>query len=1361
MTMTSIMRSFKGLRILLVLSILLLGVGSVWANTDKHYYAQLTTKVASNSTGGGLVYASTTSSAPASGDYGTDKTSDKQDSKNSAGGAKTFYAFAKASDGYSFTGWYTGDNGSGECLGSDLSISVVVNASPSSGGTNTKTIYATFAENKAVSVTFVPGTNGSYTVNGTKITSSQSITCEGTTALEATAASGYKFFGWYTSTDGGATKSYFANTASVSYTFLAAATVYAEFIPSSKATFMVKGTSNYYYDFAQGLTAAASSTSKVLVVASNGSVPAGTYTIPSGVTLLVPYDDGYTVKTTKPAYTQTSRETISLYKKLTLASGVVLNVSGSISVGGKACASNGGSVVAGMSGPFGQIYMNSGSSIVLNSGANLYCWGYISGAGTIDAKSGSNVYEPFQFDFRGGSHLSKVYQKCFPVNQYFVQNIEAPITFRYGSTETLYSAFTYTVLSVTTSEVTPVFIGSSGLFRLGSGAYLTKRYDGATDRQIYELYGDASINSISMNVAGYSLTTTSYILPITNNMDVYIHSGTTTVEYDVSLLADCNVTIDNGATLNVKKNLYVYDRAEWVGKKLAMSGDLNIPYYAVGRTYTSTTATGRTSAKMKSAKLNVNGTILLASSAGMLYTTETGGDICSETNGAKVVLTNSTGQKTSIVESVGTTQTTTDVPITPAKLHNSNAFKTTYGAAFEYLATAGAAAGTTVSYANGHWGWVEVWKDEDGTILKTLNTCTQQSGTAPTPPTPANMTFAGWSTVTSTANQEVVHTATYASPSYTITWVLDGKTVKTEDVAYGETPSYGSTPTKPSSERYDYKFSGWTPAITPVTGPQTYSGSFNATPRQYTIRFLNDDGSVLQEDAFDWGSQPVYTGATPQSTIVDGWFRRFVGWSPEVQLVETAVDYTAQYELVTLLDVPDEQTIPVDASVTTTTVYVTGALHVTESKTLTTEDLILKATPTTSGEILGRVTAANAYFDLSQDGDESHLFEAMRWYAVAVPWAVDAASGVSVNGATLTLGRDYDIIYYDGAVRAARGRVDACWRYVRSETDKTLLPGRAYMLILLRSGAKTLRFTRSGNVLHTESVGIRTYTLQTGNLNDANWNGIANPETYHAWLKMTTDVDQLVDGHLPHKLHFGQTYNADLEQYELVDLSLDASQLVVGKPIYVQATANQTAEACVNKVDAEFAAAPRRARTDAAESPYYDIHIAADGRSSDHIYIHTEEDKDDAYVLGADLSRFSVSSKVAQLWINRYDTRLCVNTTTPVNGSAVWSLGLSVPEAGEYQLYVATPVAEDDNLYLTYDGRVIWNLGHAPYTVALEAGQSEHYGLRLIHSAPDMEMDVDRVEATDAASVRKVLIDNRVYILRGAQLYTPAGQLLR
>ena len=56
--------------------------------------------------------------------------------------------------------------------------------------------------------------------------------------------------------------------------------------------------------------------------------------------------------------------------------------------------------------------------------------------------------------------------------------------------------------------------------------------------------------------------------------------------------------------------------------------------------------------------------------------------------------------------------------------------------------------------------------------------------------------------------------------------------MKTDEVEYGETPSYiGTTPTKDADADYTYSFNNtWSPAITSVTQAATYTAQFDATP---------------------------------------------------------------------------------------------------------------------------------------------------------------------------------------------------------------------------------------------------------------------------------------------------------------------------------------------------------------------------------------------------------------------------------------------------------------------------------------------------------------------------------------------------
>jgi len=80
---------------------------------------------------------------------------------------------------------------------------------------------------------------------------------------------------------------------------------------------------------------------------------------------------------------------------------------------------------------------------------------------------------------------------------------------------------------------------------------------------------------------------------------------------------------------------------------------------------------------------------------------------------------------------------------------------------------------------------------------------------------------------------------------YTVTWVVEGKTVETDtDVAAGSNPSYdGATPTKDPTDDLVFTFSGWTPELAPVTADVTYTATFTSDTRYYD--FTNENLGYL------------------------------------------------------------------------------------------------------------------------------------------------------------------------------------------------------------------------------------------------------------------------------------------------------------------------------------------------------------------------------------------------------------------------------------------------------------------------------------------------------------------------------------
>ena len=403
----------------------------------------------------------------------------------------------------------------------------------------------------------------------------------------------------------------------------------------------------------------------------------------------------------------------------------------------------------------------------------------------------------------------------------------------------------------------------------------------------------------------------------------------------------------------------------------------------------------------------------------------------------------------------------------------------------------------------------------------------------------------------------------------------------------------------------------------------------------------------------------------------------------------------------------------------------------------TVNQLIINSNGTVSGQLTGaallNVTGA-CYYDLTG------TFTAGKWYAVAVPWQVTAGT-ITANGSPLSWNSGNYLAYYDGSVRAAQGKVDACWKYL-SNSD-VLVPGRLYMLYL-ENGASVLRFPKkAGSDILTTSTSVSTYTASEAT--DANWNGIANPAIYYAYLSNTGAT-------------VGQVFNADAQSYEAVALS---NKLIVAKPIFVQATNNGAATA----VTTPPTYAPVRRRTAAqTQKAEYQVEIASYGRMQDRLFIQMDENKElDTYTLGQDVMKFGVSEKVAQMWINRYDTKLCMNTMAPVNSIAEFPLSIFAPRAGEYTISIEQAKASEDHaLYLTYDGEAIWNLSEDAYIVTMPKGTDNHYGLRVSARGPQVATGIDEVivdSKSDTAT--KVLMNNTVYIIREGRVYSIHGQIVK
>jgi len=608
------------------------------------------------------------------------------------------YAFAEPTDSrlYYFNGWSKTVDGTP--FTKDNPCELIVKASQDIN--NVTTIYAQFLEKDEVSITIEDLDIGTVTVtDGTDSkTNNQTLKTREEVFLSAAPIQGKKVVGWYKRN--GTQKEFFSFEPSLKYYFRSDVTIGVEFTDSVTPVFLHKETNTPYLDLNDALAAANRDKKGTVVLIQDGTLPKieGDYTIPQGVTMLIPYDEEYTVFTVD---SQTVRDFVdpTPYKTLTLADGVKIKVEGVLNVSSTIHALNGnpGNPDSGITGPYGHIRMEKGSSIDIKNGGGLYTWGYITGNGCVTANYGATVYELFQIAaFRGGSASSSMCndsenaaKKVFPFSQYYVQNIEVPLTVNYGATE-------YVVTCISAEGVMHVpdpipYIAQGGMFELAEGSCATKWYDSSCDRQMYEINGSASMNDISMTLASQSIKSNNFVMPITNNMTIFIDKGTFTINNKtaISLLPGVELTVKENAILDIKNaNVYVYDSKEW---NLFNYDHLAIkpPYYIPTPHYT------RTAETLADAKLDIQGRVT-STGTGCLYTTEHAASICC-TDGCGVIDNINIGEEevTYQVTQNNTEVTYVPISITPAKLYNP----LTDG----YTSILDATPETTYYYVHGEW----------------------------------------------------------------------------------------------------------------------------------------------------------------------------------------------------------------------------------------------------------------------------------------------------------------------------------------------------------------------------------------------------------------------------------------------------------------------------------------------------------------------------------------------------------------------------------------------------------------------------------------------------------------------------------
>ena len=731
-------------------------------------------------------------------------------------------------------------------------------------------------------------------------------------------------------------------------------------------------------------------TEMTIIMLTDYTLPAGTYTLPAKATLVVPMSDEQETGFPNVEYIShnaAAPENVwvkpTKFRSLTFENGVNMNVYGTIELSGKLHASS-DDYTSLPYGPYGLLDMNEGAKMTLMNGSELRAWGFVVGKGETDARRGSTVREMFQMgDWKGGSISSMLLgsdKGVFPVTQYYIQNIESPVKYHPGAKLSTMAAVSASASSISvTAKADVAIIGVSGtkaMFLMDEEAdqentWVRKWYDTTKDQQVYEINSGAHIGSIVIDLGDFiegmdlEMNSSAFVLPLTNNMKIHLLSGLMDFTQNTALLPGAEVEINKESVVSITKDvehpevksgsLYIYDADQWGKYAYAKDG---YKYTKVVRyTPSALSVNGQPTVRNENQKpadasINVHGTF--DTKDGYIFTSESGANIYSSNDDAGTFVLSTKplaiGESAPVFQIYNDKGDTEEKQFVPAKLKNGDN---------TYTTTAGKSAGKTYCYMGDQWlslmtvdcyafelneakfaelmlGNATDFKEAFKVFIKPkayeqialqklevelIPDSIKEGG-----PLKQDMddfiffvsgnpdhTFSAadgsgrlfilveencqWWEVEKVADEDdIFHCIHPLNDTYyywgedpttlregwiekrcTITWKNGDKVIDTYQLPRGAMAEYlGTNPTKPMDEGYTYTFTGWTPALAPVTADATYTAVYAETPRKYTVTLKSDVEGVCSftgAGAYDYGTTNVAISAT----VVDPGYK-FAGW---------------------------------------------------------------------------------------------------------------------------------------------------------------------------------------------------------------------------------------------------------------------------------------------------------------------------------------------------------------------------------------------------------------------------------------------------------------------------------------------------
>jgi hypothetical protein len=428
-----------------------------------------------------------------------------------------------------------------------------------------------------------------------------------------------------------------------------------------------------------------------------------------------------------------------------------------------------------------------------------------------------------------------------------------------------------------------------------------------------------------------------------------------------------------------------------------------------------------------------------------------------------------------------------------------------------------------------------------------------------------------------------------------------------------------------------------------------------------------------------------------------------------------------------------------------------------------------------------------------------------NYYPFALPFDVtmDAANGVvdyaesyiadaSVYGES----GHYAIRQYDGQARANGN--SATWKYVPDGT--TLRAGKGYILYAKTVGGKgIIRFpmnvpnsaTAGGekdiyvddeSTTHKkDTITVIAYTKEEGETKKANkgWNilGVPYMSCFDASDASHSQDNGFIKGLL--NITTGKYEEGDDNIYvtvpvhdfsEYIQTPVDEAVLRPGWCFFVQV--DKTGLLTFAKAGQEQTSvlpiyAPKRENEN---MPTVKTGIILSGNEASDKTTFLVSDKYSAteYEINADLEKmFGEYGYTLATYSLSGETRLAYNALSNADAANIIPIGYRAPADGEYTFSINPRYAESEafeqvNL-IDYEEGVVTNLLQSSYSFTTARTQNDARFAINVVKRQDMPTDVENVQGGDAQNgkVRKVIINDKMYIILDGKMYDATGKMLK